>query len=187
MTEASWLRVLKCCACKSVHVRCLIRSVEPFAYWQACKCNQHWQWCSSYAPPYPLPQSSWCIQHPKVRLVADTTYKKQINPEILNMYLQFWYVLTALAGALSKPAPQVDPACIQLHSLILAGILVSWKESILSMAQPQVPKTCSFEKTLEMLADASKKISAFPTHIFNESALKGFLTGLYILICDLPR
>ena len=55
------------------------------------------------------------------------------------------------------------------------------------MAQPQVPKTCSFEKTLETLAVASKKISAFPTHIFDKSGIKGFLTGLYILICDLPR
>ena len=102
-------------------------------------------------------------------------------------YVQFLYVLTALAGALFKPVPQVDPACRQLHSVILAGILLSWKESNLSMAQPQVPKTCSFEKTLETLAVASKKISTFPTHIFEESASKGFLSGLYILLTDLPR
>ena len=55
------------------------------------------------------------------------------------------------------------------------------------MAQPQVPNTCSFEKTLEAEDVASKKISTFPTHIFEESAIKGFLTGFYILPTFLPR
>jgi len=95
--------------------------------------------------------------------------------------------LTLLTGALSKLAPQVDPACRQLHSVILAGILLWWKESNLSIAQPQVAKSWSFERTLETVAEANKKISTFPTHIFQESASKGFLTGLYILLTDLPR
>ena len=55
------------------------------------------------------------------------------------------------------------------------------------MAQPQVPKNCSFERTLETVDVASKKISTFPAHIFEESGSKGFLTGLYILLTDLPR
>ena len=55
------------------------------------------------------------------------------------------------------------------------------------MAQPQVPKTCSFERTLETVDVASKKISTFPTHIFKESGIKGFLTGFYIPPTYLPR
>ena len=38
------------------------------------------------------------------------------------------------------------------------------------MAQPQVPKISSFERTLETVVVASKKISTFPTHIFEESS-----------------
>ena len=55
------------------------------------------------------------------------------------------------------------------------------------MAQPQFPKNCSFEKALESVDVASKKISTFPTHIFKESGIKGFLTGFYILPTYLPR
>ena len=48
-------------------------------------------------------------------------------------------VLTVLMGALSKHAPHEAPACRQVHSEMMAGILPSWKDSNFSMGQPQVP------------------------------------------------
>ena len=73
--------------------------------------------------------------------------------------------------------PQGVPVWLQTHSVILAGILSSMKDSMVSEGQPQDPDPGFFDNAMVVDSKMTKSVVA---NIFEISDKKGFETLFYI-------
>ena len=73
--------------------------------------------------------------------------------------------------------PQGVPVWLQIHSVILAGILSSMKDSMVSEGQPQDPDPGFFDNAMVVDSKMTKSVVA---NIFEISDKIGFETLFYI-------